>query len=89
MDPTTILFEKLAGQGLVVLLLVVAVTWMNKSNQRLIERLEAANAATGGEKEKRIGDLQSRIEHLERASEECQKDRVLLWQKIVELAGKA
>lgn len=76
----------IAGQGLVALLMLCALLWLNKWNTNLMARADAANLKTLEEKDKRLDDALHRIEALEHAIAECNTDRTALWRKMVEIA---
>lgn len=58
------------GQPFTVVMLLVAIYWMNRTNTDLIGRLHTERA--------------ERLDRLETAISECERDRKELWQKILE-----
>ena len=63
------ILELAQGQPFTVCLLLVAIYWMNRTNADLIGRLHAERA--------------ERLDRLETAIGECERDRKELWQKIL------
>ena len=57
------------GQGFPVLLLLVAIYWMNRNNSDLFGRLHAERA--------------ERLDKLEAMAASCEKDRRQLWEKLL------
>lgn len=64
------LLEVAHGQPFTVLMLLIAIWWMNRTNTDLIGRLHAERA--------------ERLDRLETAISECERDRKELWQKILQ-----
>jgi len=64
------LFELAHGQSFTVVILLVAIWWMNRTNSELIARLHVERA--------------ERLDRLETAISECERDRKELWQKILQ-----
>lgn len=74
MDPfVDTLLKALVSQGLPVVMLVIAVRWLNTQNQK--------------ERSARFGELNQRIAALEKAVEICDKDRRELRDRIIEIAA--
>lgn len=64
------LLELAHGQPFTVVILLVAIWWMNRTNSELIARLHVERA--------------ERLDRLETAIAECERDRKELWLKILQ-----
>jgi hypothetical protein len=69
-DPLQLVIEKAAGQGLLVLCLVVGIYAVSKLLAKTMEE--------------RVNDLKDRIAALEVAVKECESDRARLWQRLAD-----
>ena len=69
-DPLQLVIEKAAGQGLLVLCLVVGIYAVSKLLAKTMEE--------------RVNDLKDRIAALEVAVKACESDRARLWQRLAD-----
>lgn len=67
-DPTALLFEKAASQGITVLMLLAGIYYVAKLLSKTMEA--------------RVTDLKERIAAVEGYSKACEQDRQLLWARI-------
>lgn len=70
MEALPAIVELSKGQGFPVVLLMVAIWWMQRSNNDLVARLHAERT--------------ERLDKLEVAIKECETDRRELWEKLLE-----
>lgn len=82
MDPFVAkILESLIATGPVAVILAVAVWWQTKSNQALVNQLNA-------ERGERLDGMDAEIKHLRDRSESCERDRIELHKQVAVLSSK-
>jgi len=96
---TTSICDWAVRQGPGVAMLLFAIWWLNNQNAKASKEAKAsldtaaattaqAFAAAHEERNKRFEYLESMVQGLTTRSDNCDRDRQALWQKIVELSKK-
>lgn len=96
---TTSILDWAVRQGPGVAMLLFAIWWLNNQNAKVAKDAKAsldiaaattaqAFAAAHEERNKRFEYLESMVQGLTTRSDNCDRDRQALWQKIVELSHK-
>lgn len=79
MDFTSPFWQKAADQSFSILILCIAVWWLNRGNTKWAK---AAKAAMDGWNKERS----ERIDKLEKKVNDCETDRARLWDRMLEIA---